>query len=724
MTTADSTFVYKKSLTICDKPTIRILELLPCQYRDYEVRCNLVEHTFDDTCPEYEALSYAWGDASSMTSITCNESELRITCTLHSALRSLRHSEHEAITRRLWIDQICINQKDVPEKNQQVAMMCDIYRRGSGTIAWLGEHESASLAYEAMHKVKEFMRDEMVRRIEAEEVEESGDAVQTTLADEFRSLAKDPVSGLGTSLTKQEIRAIQSLLRSSWFTRMWILQEAAVSPSLTLQSDTYTFSLDLLVLGIFSTAVYTLGDRRVTPTYGTARMLFILASVRAYFQRKDAAKMDILYLLTLCRNLQASDVRDRLYSLYGISSTNLTDKSVAADYALVPRKALADAVIHLMQQDGSLRALELVEGKDNSNEESLPSWVPKRWTQSDPELYDPSSLFRNDAHTEMAFLEAFGNEIIPEVETQLEMNLGDYEKEIRSITQDVEDRQAQTQNSDMGQIHIKDDGILCAEAQYLDQIETMSPVILTPAALETGYGSTEQPMKLDEEWETLGSDYIDEDSWLSVLRIIVDAFRLLGSQITRMMVEWEAYVHGMVEMDRMVMNEDGKQFYPSGETILDAYRKTVCAGNTVLSEDESITVFQRWRSTLQIGTAIARLKQALGLRSTAGIITLIATSLISHAKYDIDMKLQSRLAMKPLFGRRLAWTTKGYLALVPAKSKVGDSMFALRGSKLPFVLRRSGEDIMQWLVQGPTYVHGIFKVEWLDDHSYQIIEIA
>jgi hypothetical protein len=38
----------------------------------------------------------------------------------------------------LWVDAICINQKDDAERNAQVKRMADIYNRASNVCVWLG----------------------------------------------------------------------------------------------------------------------------------------------------------------------------------------------------------------------------------------------------------------------------------------------------------------------------------------------------------------------------------------------------------------------------------------------------------------------------------------------------------------------------------------------------------------------------------------------------------
>ncbi len=54
--------------------------------------------------------------------------------------------------RRLWADQICINQKDVEEKNSQVVMMGDIYRNARRTLIWIGQgDEDVTAVVELLH---------------------------------------------------------------------------------------------------------------------------------------------------------------------------------------------------------------------------------------------------------------------------------------------------------------------------------------------------------------------------------------------------------------------------------------------------------------------------------------------------------------------------------------------------------------------------------------------
>lgn len=84
-----------------------------------------------DEAPAYEALSHRWSTGQPSRSINCNGKSLTITLNLHEALMRLN-----ILDRLLWVDAICINQDDVVEKGEQVAMMSGYTARRS--VSWCG----------------------------------------------------------------------------------------------------------------------------------------------------------------------------------------------------------------------------------------------------------------------------------------------------------------------------------------------------------------------------------------------------------------------------------------------------------------------------------------------------------------------------------------------------------------------------------------------------------
>ncbi|KAI8219941.1 hypothetical protein K4K54_009024 [Colletotrichum sp. SAR 10_86] len=100
--------------------------------------------------PLFAALSYVWGDPTITEEISVNGYTSRVTNNLAAALRHI-FKQQEVITNaqqqqsghtvqpisRLWADALCINQYDIEERNQQVAMMGELYSSASVVLSWL-----------------------------------------------------------------------------------------------------------------------------------------------------------------------------------------------------------------------------------------------------------------------------------------------------------------------------------------------------------------------------------------------------------------------------------------------------------------------------------------------------------------------------------------------------------------------------------------------------------
>lgn len=87
---------------------------------------------------QFEALSYVWGGTEKTHSISCNGFEFAVTKSLHTALMHLRYPES---WRRLWVDQLSINQLENHELMKQVGMMGKLYGSACRVIVWLGKYD-------------------------------------------------------------------------------------------------------------------------------------------------------------------------------------------------------------------------------------------------------------------------------------------------------------------------------------------------------------------------------------------------------------------------------------------------------------------------------------------------------------------------------------------------------------------------------------------------------
>lgn len=116
----------------------RVLYLLP-GVGDDPITFRLEHHSLDD-CPEFEAISYCWGDGGPVEQCNCWDGDVAspmfLTANLWQVLRHLRDKDEVGA---LWADQICINQSDDVEKAHQIYLMARIYSQAVQVIAWLGE---------------------------------------------------------------------------------------------------------------------------------------------------------------------------------------------------------------------------------------------------------------------------------------------------------------------------------------------------------------------------------------------------------------------------------------------------------------------------------------------------------------------------------------------------------------------------------------------------------
>lgn len=128
-----------------DPRHIRIIELLPsCDLRS-PIRCELRQLSLDEGF-QYEAVSYTWGDSGHGHTVLVNGAyTLDVTSNCLEVLTSLRRRVRR---RLLWIDAICIDQGESDtskrERDHQIQIMGDIYRKSQKVLVWLGPAEPST----------------------------------------------------------------------------------------------------------------------------------------------------------------------------------------------------------------------------------------------------------------------------------------------------------------------------------------------------------------------------------------------------------------------------------------------------------------------------------------------------------------------------------------------------------------------------------------------------
>ncbi|KAJ8126095.1 hypothetical protein O1611_g7544 [Lasiodiplodia mahajangana] len=189
---------------------IRIFFLEPAESRDEELRGSLqhisLSQYYGELIEPYTALSYVWGDPTPVDRILLGDHELGIAANLSSALRDLRDVSRPL---RLWADAVCINQKNIPERSRQVALMGRIFRDASNTIIYFGSLNAH------LDGIIELVK-------------------QHAYLDNPKDISRNPLiycrdkesGGYDISLVDA---AYHSLLPNPWFRRIWVLQELVLS---------------------------------------------------------------------------------------------------------------------------------------------------------------------------------------------------------------------------------------------------------------------------------------------------------------------------------------------------------------------------------------------------------------------------------------------------------------------------------------------------------------
>lgn len=333
--------------------------------RDDEAPALLELNMYQRTAaPEYDAVSYSWGDDMSTTPVMCNGVPLHMRTNLFRALPFLRDFRPEPRTRPLWIDAICLNQDDPHEKAIHVPRMNEVYENASRTLIWLGEAgDNSDLAMDSIEgltqkllTVKDPNSSGILQRLASHDLPPPGDA---------------------------KWEAVKALQLRPWFFRLWTLQEIVLSKEPLLLCGRKSISWNALSAlyqaasqANVSTMAYAAADEE-TP-YKDSR---IVAS-RVNFLR-DGKRRDLPVLLILSVDRGYSEPVDRVWALLGLLNKRYRQKIIDADlvdYSISARLNYHDTFLGItkfhIEHDTSL-AVELIEDNLRTvHNPSLPSWCP------------------------------------------------------------------------------------------------------------------------------------------------------------------------------------------------------------------------------------------------------------------------------------------------------------------------------------------------------------
>ncbi|PTB66809.1 hypothetical protein BBK36DRAFT_1158765 [Trichoderma citrinoviride] len=296
----------------------------------------------------YEALSYTWGPPDVRENIFIDGRQLSVTVNLYLALQQLRQRDEDRI---LWIDAICIDQQNLKERGHQVQQMGDIYKQADRVLFWLGAGtDETDIFIKSM---------QLLHRLCIRYPCKSCKLDDSRWEDLWKDVQLQLKATHGNSnLESRQRQGLEIILDRPWFRRVWILQEVANAKSALLYCGTQSVSVRVL-----SIAPILMG---VDPSPHCQAVLDIMPGIwrgTSWWSQSNS----LYTLLKMFGSSEATESRDLLYALRGISSDARNPDILPPDYEKPEEEVTSDAIRFLCCCD--------LEDYDADDRRSLPTDV-------------------------------------------------------------------------------------------------------------------------------------------------------------------------------------------------------------------------------------------------------------------------------------------------------------------------------------------------------------
>ncbi|KAK0701715.1 heterokaryon incompatibility protein-domain-containing protein [Lasiosphaeria miniovina] len=317
---------------------------------DSPVKASLTTHPLlDGSAPVYDALSYVWGEPRFTSVIHINGSAFFVTKHLAKCLSALRLPDQE---RLIWIDAICINQNDIPERQQQVALMGHIYKNADKVRVWMDS--DVDLSSPAVQGLVNFPYE------------------NTTVGD----LGNDPEFWL----------PLKGFFTDPYWNRLWVQQElffarthVFVVPNLEIDGRCVDSFLALLM---------DIANRDLQYKSGWAKLHLdfdVFSQVKMLGFLRTRPRVPLIQNLVTGLILEVTNPRDRVYGMLSLSNDgdDLLRNGLTIDYKKSVGAVYMDTTLAHIKTSGNLDFLQHASrppASDSSpstaTDPDRPSWVP------------------------------------------------------------------------------------------------------------------------------------------------------------------------------------------------------------------------------------------------------------------------------------------------------------------------------------------------------------
>jgi hypothetical protein len=334
------------------KPETRTLTLLPSCDEHSIIKCVLDIVSLDEH-PQYEAISYAWGNLGHLAPVKVGERIWNIPLNLEACLRQFRN---QTKSRTLWVDALCVSQTDIDEKGRQVALMDRIFKQAEVVRIWLGPATSSS-----------------------------GRAMNLLRCLGSLSEARNPLKINNRTVIKSDVEALSALLSRLYWKRAWTLQEMALSKTATFHCGGISIDINDFPSSVATVhaALVSLASFYERPDPEGARISDTLHSISAILMMRQsgligAPDFQAYAHAELCYNHMVTDDRDNIYAFLGMLDHRLA-RRIIPDYTKTLMEICREFVfLSIRDTGGNTLILHFAVNLPSCNvsETNWPSWVP------------------------------------------------------------------------------------------------------------------------------------------------------------------------------------------------------------------------------------------------------------------------------------------------------------------------------------------------------------
>jgi len=319
---------------------IRLMILHP-DVETQPIKCDLtMARLSDEPPPKYAALSYEWGDPESpLHEIVLSGHPFLIRENLWLFLNSIRSKVDTLV---LWVDALCINQTDNRERNHQVGVMDDIYRKADVVRAWLGpEEEIASSANSGL---------QLTAFVILEDIYKSCSMFQWTIRQYFLRAEEE------SKVFPQIQNCLSRLCNNLYWSRIWIVQEFVLAGKVLLHYGRTSIDSRFLEVAVV------LASNDLDAPYErdeVDKLLFHLSkdgsqAGRLIGHRVGLEENSLGRLIYRYYAWKATDPRDMIYGIIRLAE-DVTEDEIVIDYAKSVLEVKFDAALFFCRKfDGGL----------------------------------------------------------------------------------------------------------------------------------------------------------------------------------------------------------------------------------------------------------------------------------------------------------------------------------------------------------------------------------